>query len=90
MLYIGSWICDGAFSADQIDTTDNATASGYFDRNGTFWYASTPSEGLPWATCGVRAILVTNRCMKPSRAAGDRMSRLCIVAHSLPLWRTFL
>jgi hypothetical protein len=38
MLYIGSWICDGAFSADQIDTTNTSTASGHFDENGTFWY----------------------------------------------------
>jgi len=47
MLYIGSWICDGAFSADQIDTTNTSTASGHFDENGTFWWNNKNVSALP-------------------------------------------
>jgi len=36
MLYIGSWICDGQFSADQIDFTVDGASSGVFNAQGLF------------------------------------------------------
>jgi len=39
MLIIGSWICDGAFTADQVDPTAlaaNNFPGNYYDKNGTF------------------------------------------------------